>query len=106
MVPQRALGLHVRRLGGLAVRLGLGGAGRLRWGLGGSFAECLDPVEFGSDVVEGRVALGLVAFGFGRVMADHPPAVRCGVEFHFLHAQVVADLGVATLPRQGGLHQG
>src|SRR3990172_5114940 len=82
MVAQRALGAGVR----------LPGLARLRLA-----PDLFDPRELGLEAGELGVALGLVAFGLGRVVADDEAPRRVAfAEADVLDAQVVADGLVAA----------
>ena len=77
MIAQRAFGAVMRAVG-------LGGLG-----LG---ARRGDPVEFGLQARDGVVAVGLVAFGFGGVVADDEALGRVAVaDADLFDAQVLAD---------------
>ncbi len=92
MVAQGALGAVMRGVG-------LGAAGlRARGG---------DPVELGLQARDRVVAVGLVAFGFGGVVADDEALGRVAVaDADLLDAQVVADGLVAALARERLLRVG
>src|SRR3990170_3123845 len=86
MVAQRALGAGVR----------LPGLARLRLA-----PDLFDPREFGLEAGELGVALGLVAFGLGGVVADDEAARAVAfTEADVLDAQVVTDGLVAAGARE------
>ena len=89
VIAQRALGAVVRAVGLGALGLGAGRG---------------DPVEFGLQARDRVLARGLVAFGFGGVVADDEALGRVAfADADFLDSQVLADGLVAALAGERGL---